>query len=290
VHVKKPVQKDHGYIQLKIAAADVLLWCLTPATASAVTCALRFVKQAQLRLKSEFENGLKMSLDVRIVLVEPLYQGNVGSVARIMKNFGFSDLVLVNPCKLEGEARAMSSHAREVLEDARITRSLNDAVADANLVIGTTGIPTSKYDEHTRMPAYTPKELKEKFSGMGGTVAILFGREDHGFTNEELKTCDMILSIPTSGAYPVMNLSHAVGVVLYELSGIRAGETPLAEQFDLGLLHKHLNDILKNIDYPAHKKDKTLLMFKRILGRAQLMPREVQTLRGVLRRIERNRR
>ena len=229
-----------------------------------------------------------MPIDVRVILVEPLYQGNVGSVARVMKNFGFSDLVLVNPCKLEGEARAMSSHAQDILKSAQIATSLTEAIEGANIVIGTTGIAGLKIYEHIRMPYFTPRELKEKLTGMSGTVAILFGREDQGFNNEELKTCDMVLTIPTSGIYPIMNLSHAVGIVLYELSDIKAGDRPLAEGFDLGLLHKHLNELMEDIGYPAHKKDKTMLMFKRIFGRAQLIPREVQTLRGVIGKIQRS--
>ncbi len=228
-----------------------------------------------------------MSLDVRIVLVEPLYQGNVGSVTRVMKNFGFSDLVLVNPCKLEGEARAMSAHARDILKSARIVSTFTEAIEGANIVIGTTGITGSKIYEHIRMPFYVSRELKEKLAGMDGTVAILFGREDQGFNNDELKGCDMILTIPTSDIYPIMNLSHAVGIVLYEMSDIEAGDRPLAEGFDLGLLHEHLEELMEDIEYPAHKKDKTMLMFKRIFGRAQLIPREVQTLRGVIRRIQR---
>ncbi|MCL7411449.1 MAG: RNA methyltransferase [Methanosarcinaceae archaeon] len=228
-----------------------------------------------------------MSLDVRVVLVEPLYQGNVGSVTRVMKNFGFSDLVLVNPCKLEAEACAMSSHARDILENARIVSTLEEAVGGANIVIGTTGSTGSKIYKHIRMPYYVPRELRGKFAGMSGTVVILFGREDQGFNNDEMKACDMILTIPTSDIYPIMNLSHAVGIVLYEMSDIEAGDIPLAEGFDLELLHEHLEELMVDIDYPAHKKDKTMLMFKRIFGRAQLIPREVQTLRGVIGRIQR---
>ena len=229
-----------------------------------------------------------MSLNFRVVLVEPLYQGNVGSVARAMKNFGLSDLVLVNPCSLEGEARAMSSHARDVLEGATITSSIEDAVAGANLLIGTTGITGSKFDEHIRIPAHVPREMKELLEGYTGTIALLFGREDKGFTKDELCMMDMILTIPTSEIYPVMNLSHAVAVILYELSDVQAGETPLADPFDTKLLMEHFSQVLENIDYPAHKKEKTELMLKRIFGRARLIPREVQTLRGVLRRIQRH--
>ncbi|WP_367343427.1 RNA methyltransferase [Methanomethylovorans sp.] len=228
-----------------------------------------------------------MSLNFKVVLVEPLYQGNVGSVARVMKNFGFSELVLVNPCPLEGEARAMSSHARDVLEGAIIVSNIEDAVAGASLLIGTTGITGSKFDEHIRIPAHVPREMKELLEGYSGTIALLFGRENRGFTKDELCMMDMILTIPTSEAYPVMNLSHAVAVILYELSDVEAGKTPLADLFDTKLLMEHLSQVLEDIDYPAHKKEKTELMLKRIFGRARLIPREVQTLRGILRRIQR---
>jgi TrmH family RNA methyltransferase len=227
-------------------------------------------------------------MNLKVVLVEPLYQGNVGSVARSIKNFGFSDLVLVNPCELEGDARAMSSHARDVLENAVHVSSLAEAIEGSSIVIGTTGITGSKFDEHVRVPAYSPRELKERLKGVDGNIAVIFGREDHGFTNEELKMCDMITSIPTSDIYPVMNISHAVTVILYELSSIQEWDNPLADAFDIKLLYEHLDELLDNIKYPAHKKEKTKLMLKRIFGRACLLPREVQTLRGILRKIQRN--
>jgi len=228
-----------------------------------------------------------LSLEIRVVLVEPMYQGNVGSVARAMKNFGHTDLVMVNPCKLEGQARAMSSHARDVLEGARITTTLAEAVKGANLLVGTTGVAGIKTGEHIRLPIYTPGELKEKLKECSGTVAILFGREDIGFRNDELKSFDMLITIPTSEIYPIMNLSHAVAVVLYELSELEGGNSPLAEGFDLQLLYGHLEEFLKRIEYPPHKKDKTFLMLRRIFGRAGLTPREVQTLRGIIRKTER---
>ena len=228
-----------------------------------------------------------MSLEIQIVLVEPMYQGNVGSVARAMKNFGYTDLVLVNPCELEGQARAMASHARDVLEGAKIVTTLEEAVKGANLRIGTTGVGSLKTGEHIRLPLYTPGELKEKLKGCSGKVAILFGREDSGFRNDELKSFDILITIPTSEVYPIMNLSHAVAVTLYELSELEGGNSPLADGFDLQLLYEHLEEFLEEIEYPPHKKDKTFLMLRRIFGRAGLTPREVQTLRGLIRKTER---
>ncbi len=228
-----------------------------------------------------------MSLEIRVVLVEPIYQGNVGSVARAMKNFGYSDLVLVNPCELEGQARAMSSHARDVLEGARITSTLEEAVRGADLLVGTTGISSLKGGEHIRLPLYTVREFKEKIKEYSGTIAILFGREDSGFRNDELKGFDMLITVPTSEIYPIMNLSHAIAIVLYELSELEGGSNPLAKGFDLQLMYGHIDELLEEIDYPAHKKDKTSLMMRRIFGRAGLTPREVQTLRGIMKKTER---
>lgn len=225
-------------------------------------------------------------LALRIVLVEPLYEGNVGSTARIMKNFGFSDLALVNPCPLGGEARAYAMHAWDIVENAQRCATISRAVEDSDLIIATTGNPGRRVEEHIRTPACTPFELKQLLGGKSGLISILFGREDKGLNNNELKNCDMIMNIPTSTDYSSMNLSHAVAVVLYELSGIRAGRIALAERFDQDLMYDHFQELLDDIDYPGYKKDKTMLMVRRILGRAGLTSREVQTLRGLMRRIQ----
>ena len=225
-------------------------------------------------------------LTFQIVLVEPLFSGNVGSVARVMKNFDFSELVLINPCELDMPARVMAVHAYDIIENARIEFSIEDAVKGSNMVVGLTGLPGKTDKEHMRIPAYSPQGLKEKLTGKSGVVSLIFGREDHGLMNEELQMCDIVVNIPTSQIYPSMNLSHAVAVVLYELSDIKTGEIHLAEHFDLELLYEHIDDVLFDIEYKEYKEDKTKLMLRRILGRAELTGREVQTLRGVLRRIQ----
>ncbi len=227
-----------------------------------------------------------MPLTFRVVLVEPLYSGNVGSVARVMKNFGFSELILLNPCELDAQARAMSMHAYDIIENARIEFSLKDALSGSNLIVGMTGIPGKTDNKHMRMPAISPRKLKEKLAGKSGVVSLVFGREDRGLLNEELELCDIIVNIPTSNEYPSMNLSHAVAVILYELSDVKADIDYMAPHFDLELLYEHLEEVLSDIEYKEHKEDKTKLMLRRILGRAELTGREVQTLRGVLRRIQ----
>jgi len=225
-------------------------------------------------------------LTFRIVLVEPLYSGNVGSVARVMKNFGFNELVLLNPCELDTPARMMAVHAYDIIENARIEFSLKDALKGSNIIVGMTALPGKTENKHMRVPAVSPRKLREKLKDKCGVVSLLFGREDDGLQNDELEQCDIIVNIPTGPEYPSMNLSHAVAVVLYELSDVEGGKTYLADHFDIELLYEHIEEVLSDIEYKEHKQGKTLLMLKRILGRAELTSREVQTLRGILRRIQ----
>jgi len=222
----------------------------------------------------------------RIVLVEPKYEGNIGSVARVMKNFGFKELVLVKPPPLGDFCRAMASHAGDVLNNCKTFDSFVDAVKNSNIMVGTTAITGKSDDEHTRMPFFTPKELKEKLCGKVGEISLVFGREDAGLSNEEIKKCDMIVGVPTCMEYPVMNLSHAVAIILYELNNVPPGKIELAKHDDLERLYEHCQFILNQTDYPKHKRNKTLLMLRRIFGRSMLTGREVQTFRGILRKIE----
>jgi tRNA/rRNA methyltransferase len=233
-------------------------------------------------------------MNLHVVLVEPLYDGNVGSVARAMKNFGFSELVLVNPCKIEDFGLAMASHARDVLMMARSFTTLEEALAGADLVVGTTG---KRLDEaqhhlrlHLRVPCLTPRELAKKLAGKEGTVALLLGREDCGLNSEELALCDMLVSIPTSNGYPVMNLSHSAAVLFYELAQTESEhldscKVEMASGETLALLRDKSAQLLRETSYPTHKVDFTLLMLRRILGRAELTQREARTLLGLIKRI-----
>ncbi len=226
------------------------------------------------------------SLNVRIVLVEPGSEGNVGSVCRAMKNFGFNDLWLVRPCRLGDFAKAMASHARDVLEEVITVDTLDEALQGCDLVVGTTGKPGESTRQHLRVPCFTPSELRTMLEDKSGRVAIIFGREDHGLSVEELARCDVVISIPASDEYPILNISHAVAIVLYEIAGIEGGEFPLARAEMLDMLYRHFESLLTQINHPEHKRDKTLLMFRRIIGRAMITNREYYSLMGVLRDIE----
>jgi tRNA/rRNA methyltransferase len=231
-------------------------------------------------------------MHLRVILVQPLYEGNVGSVARAMKNFGFRDLALVNPCRIEDFGCAMASHARDVLQMSRSYSSLREALAGANLVVGTTGKRLDDAQHHLRLhlrvPCLTPAELAGKLQGKEGTVALLLGREDCGLNSEELALCDMLVSIPTSEEYPVMNLSHSAAILFYELSRIGAWEggcVEMARRESLDLLQERARTLLSEVSYPRHKVEFTLLMLRRIFGRAELTEREARTLLGLIKRI-----
>jgi tRNA/rRNA methyltransferase len=222
---------------------------------------------------------------IRIVLVEPLYDGNVGFSARVMKNFGFTELILINPCPLTIEAYARASHAKDVLEQAAIM-DLEEVFATSNMVIATTGALSKSACHPIRMPFYSPKELREMLSDINGTISILFGRENWGLNNDEVRRSDVICTIPSSEIYPIVNLSHAVGILCYELANIQKGEIALASPEEMTHLYAHIDEYLDLVEHPSFKRQSTMTLIRRILGRCNLTWREATTIHGLLRRSE----
>lgn len=223
--------------------------------------------------------------DIDIVLVAPLYEGNVGFAARVMKNFGFTRLVLIDSCPLGNEADARAAHALDVLNNAEVC-TIEDVFARSNIVVATTGAVSKSVCTPMRMPFFTPKELREQIKTLDGRISILFGRENWGLNNEEVKKSDIICTIPTSEDYPILNLSHAVGVICYELSNLPRPEYPLASPFEMGHLYRHIDRFLDAVGHPEFKRENTMTMIRRVLGRANLTIREASTLHGLLRRTE----
>ncbi|MDD1672907.1 MAG: RNA methyltransferase [Methanomicrobiales archaeon] len=223
--------------------------------------------------------------NIEIVLVGPLYEGNVGSTARVMKNFGLSHLVLINSCPLGDYAFACASHARDVLEQADLC-TLEEVYNRSTLTIATTGELNKSVCRSLRMPYYTPTEVRELIKDVEGRVSILFGRENWGLNNEEVAQCDVVCTIPSSPDYPILNLSHAVCVICYELSGLPRGTYTLATHQEIDPLYSHLDSFLDKIDHPDFKRENTMILLRRILGRTKLTIREVSTLHGLLRRAE----
>jgi TrmH family RNA methyltransferase len=221
----------------------------------------------------------------RVVLVEPKSEGNIGAVARAMRNFGIEDLVLVNPVPIRAEARQRAMHGAGILDRARAVEDFESAVAGAALLVGTSGIDTKNEKRFARI-ALSPRELATKIQRAKGQVALVFGREDFGLLDEELRRCDVLVKIPAAEPYPILNLSHAVAIVLYEL--FAAGAPRLAVREMSGVekqkLHASFVGLLDVTDYPVHKRSRTQIMFRRLLGRAVPSKWECHALLGVLER------
>jgi len=210
-----------------------------------------------------------MSNRLRIVLVEPKKGGNVGSVARVMMNFGFHELALVNPPPKDDEMKMFAMHAWDIVEKAGIYESLRDAIMECVVVIGTTGILPTSEKEHLRHPMYTIDQLPYILHDVDGKIGVVFGREDNGLTANELGMCDIVATIPTSSEYPSMNLSHAVAITLYEMAKYGAGVGRTVSTFkDRDLFFEKVHEMLLDIDYPSHKIEKTMLVLRRVMGRA----------------------
>ncbi|HYM39046.1 MAG TPA: RNA methyltransferase [Thermoplasmata archaeon] len=222
---------------------------------------------------------------IRVVLVEAKNEGNVGAVARAMRNFAARDLVLVNPCPIGDEAYKRAMHGVEILQAAKSVESFEAAVRGADFLVGTSGIDTRSEKRFARI-SVTPREAAARVAPLAGTVAIALGREDFGLSEGELARCDLLVTIPAAPDYPILNLSHAATVVLYELFAARAAGRARREASGLEKekLHEAFAALLEATDYPEHKRARTKIMFRRLMGRAVPSAWEFHALMGVLQR------
>jgi len=222
----------------------------------------------------------------RVVLVSPEYELNVGAAARAMKNFGFSDLAIVAPkCDTKGfDAIMHSKHARDVLEGAKICKTLKEATRGCKLSVGATGIIFRHWHTTIRSPISLEAFAKKARAQKEGRIALVFGSEGVGLSEEDISACDFLITIPTADAYPILNLSHAVAIVLYELSTfaprayVPAGENEkeaLIRAFSL--LTDRFSDEMRN-------PRKVKVAFRRIIGKSMTTDKECASVLGVLRR------
>ncbi len=230
--------------------------------------------------------------NIRIVLVETSHPGNIGGVARAMKNMMMSNLYLVTPKIFpSADATARASGADELLASAVVCDSLQEAVADCSLVFG-----ASARDRTLSWPEISPRDCGEKLAKDIGsqTAAIVFGRENSGLKNHELDLCHYLLRIPCNADFSSLNLASAVQVVCYELlvasgqqqpiSVVDKQEEPLATAKQLELFYQHLHQTLIDIDFMHPDKSNSIMRrLRRIYNRAQLDSKEVDILRGILR-------
>jgi tRNA/rRNA methyltransferase len=227
--------------------------------------------------------------DIRIVLVRPQGQLNVGSAARAMKNMGLRELAVVDPVgsPVHADALLMAVWAHDVLQDALIFSSLSDAVADCTWVIGTT-----RRRGKGREKIIDPRQLGAEIAGIAqqNKVAVVFGPEDRGLTNRDLDLCQRLVTIPAHEEYGSLNLAQAVMVICYEiyLAFHHKGTLPrpprLATSEELEGMYRHMEEALLRIGFLNRDNPKRMMaVLRRIFSRARLDPREVRVLRGICR-------
>ncbi len=232
--------------------------------------------------KPNFEN-------IHIVLVEPQVPGNVGAVARAMKNMGLSRLVLVNPWfRGHPQARYMAHASEDVLDNARVFDSLREAVADSVLVVGTS------QRRRTAVPFVNPKKMAPRVleNTLSGPVSILFGREDRGLLNDEIKLCQLLVTIPSSKAQPSLNLSQAVMVIAYELySTVHPGASSpldLAPAEELEQMFEHLERSLTTLGFREWNDGENYLKsLRRVFSRTRMERRDIAAIHKLCGEIDR---
>lgn len=233
-----------------------------------------------------------MLTNIRIVLINTSHPGNIGAAARAMKTMGLSNLYLVSPILFPHQkAEEMASGAVDILEKAVVVETLDEAIADCSLVVG-----TSARSRAIPWPLLNPKELAEKAmqEAAHAPVAIIFGREQSGLTNEELHKCHFHVHIPSNAEYSSLNLAAAVQVITYELRFASLQEIE-AEEWDyqwarsdeLESFYEHLQSVLVEIEFLNPKAPRQLMTrLRRLFNRSRLDQMEINILRGILGTVE----
>lgn len=238
-----------------------------------------------------------------IVLFKPKAAGNIGAAARALKNMGLRDLRLVAPLDFDRQAAAaMAVHASDLLRRARVYPDLASALADCTLTVGTTARP-GPYRSSARPLREMAAELAR--AARHNKVALIFGPEDRGLTNEELKLCQRLLTVPAASEYCSLNLAQAVMLVAYELMMASDKGAPALETANRGVGQAEPSDVrarapvtaveamferlaaaLVAIGFiPADNPDHIMFAIRNFLGRSGVAPRELDILNGLARQI-----
>ena len=237
---------------------------------------------------------------IRIVLVNTSHPGNIGGAARAMKNMGLAELYLVEPREYPApRAVWRAAGARDVLANAKIVSSVDEAIKDCGLVIG-----TSARERRIPWPLINHRECGDKIwkEAKSHQVALLFGREDRGLTNSELQKCHYHVHIPSNPDYSSLNLATAVQVLSYEirmaslvrkngdLPEMNEWDQPLATADELELFHEHLAATMADLKFYDPDNPKQLLTrMRRLFNRTRMDKMEVSMLRGLLSAAQRKR-
>lgn len=228
--------------------------------------------------------------NIRVILVEPRSPGNIGSVARAMKNMGLRDLAVVGGGAIHSFwARAMAVHGEEILKDAQPFGSLREAATECGLVVGTTS-RQGPYRSHSQTPRSWAPKIVTAAERM--RVALVFGPEDHGLTNHDLKYCQGLITIPTGPEYRSLNVAQAVMICLYEI--LLASMKKLSSKVlirapaeNVEQLYDRMKATLLNIGFLNPQNPEHIFFgLRRIFARAGLDDRDVLILSGLFHQID----
>lgn len=237
-----------------------------------------------------------MLSNIRIVLINTFHPGNIGAAARAMKNMGLSQLYLVDPCEFpHPEAESRAAGGSDLLQQAVVVNTLEEAISDCPLVIG-----TSARNRNLPWPMLNARQCGEQVvrESSQGPVAIVFGRERMGLHNDELRQCHFHVAIDADPTYPVLNVSAAIQVICYEIWMAQQASVPpttdeapreYPDQATLTHFYRHLETTLKQINFilPQHE-GKTMLKLQRFFNRGRPEVLELNMLRGILTAIQRH--
>lgn len=233
-----------------------------------------------------------MLANVRIVLVETFHPGNIGAAARALKNMGLEQLWLVNPREFPSEeADSRAAGAKDLLDTARVVSTVEEAIADCQLVVGTSARERS-YDLPLQDLETASAQIWQE--AQEGEIAILFGRETSGLTNSEMLLCNRHLFIDANPEYPVLNVSQAIQLVCYELRRATRvleqkslGAAPYPRQQEMVLFFEHLEKVLRRVNFiiPQHE-GRVLDKLRRYFNRTRPEKAEMGMLRGILNAVE----
>ncbi|MCY3411452.1 MAG: RNA methyltransferase [Candidatus Heimdallarchaeota archaeon] len=228
---------------------------------------------------------------ISIISIGLKNSGNLGAIARLCDNFKLEDLVLINPeCSIDKIAYERATRGKDYLDNVQVFTSLEEAKFKYDMIIAFSA-RTGGITNFAR-PALAIQELAVEIRQLRGSVALLFGREDHGLSNEEVAQCDMLVHIPIATENPVLNISHAAAIALYE---IHRDETYSSEENSHRVMSRpekdvfieYLRNILKHSWLHTEKYDSTIRVFETILSRSMVTNREAPALIGTMRAISR---
>jgi len=246
------------------------------------------------------------NLKFTIILVQPETAGNIGFIARAMKNFNFEDLIIFNPIEniqniFSYKTKGYAMHGSDILFNAKIIEICDqqnhiqkyyEYMKDFDLIIATTA-KGMHYRNIRRLPIFI-EDLVLPVSKKSLKIALVFGKESRGLTNEEIEIADILVRIPSHESYPTLNLSHACTIILYEIFkkinilNLGRGSKPilLADKEDRRVLYQILKNIIKRLKVRTHKKEKVLSSFKNIFERAIMTKKELSLILGVLSKLD----